>query len=107
MDFGITPRDLNASIVAGEPLVLLDVREGWEVEKAPFPGVLHIPMGDIPSRIHQEVDPDEHIIVICHHGVRSLNVTHWMRQAGMEKAQSLSGGIDSWSQMIDPTVPRY
>ena len=107
MDYEITPHELNASMTAGASLVLLDVREGWEAEKAPFPGCLHIPMGDIPSRIHQEVDPDEHIVVICHHGVRSLNVTHYLRQAGIPNVQSLSGGIDAWSQTIDPAVPRY
>jgi len=68
---------------------------------------MHIPMGDIPSRAHQELDPDAHIVVVCHHGVRSLSVTSWLRQQGFESVQSLRGGIDAWSRVIDPKVPLY
>ena len=90
---------------ASAPL-LLDVREAWEVEIASIPGATQIPMGDIPSRL-QELDPDRPTIVLCHHGARSLNVTMWLRQQGMEHVQSLAGGIDQWSRSIDPSVPRY
>ncbi len=107
MEYEISANDLSARMAAGESLVLLDVREGWEVAAAPFPGSLHIPMGEIPGRVHQEVDADEHIVVICHHGVRSLNVTNWMRGAGMARVQSLRGGIDLWSREVDASVPRY
>jgi rhodanese-related sulfurtransferase len=68
---------------------------------------MHIPMGDISSRAHQELDPDAHIVVVCHHGVRSLSVTSWLRQQGLESVQSLRGGIDAWSRVIDPKVPLY
>jgi rhodanese-related sulfurtransferase len=53
------------------------------------------------------LDPEAHIVTICHAGVRSLNVALWLRNQGFEKVQSLSGGIDSWSREVDPTVPRY
>jgi rhodanese-related sulfurtransferase len=86
---------------------LLDVREPWEFLTAQIEGSKHIPMGDIPSRAHQELDPDDHIVVICHHGVRSLSVTNWLRQQGFDKAQSMRGGIDAWSRQIDPKVPLY
>ncbi len=89
------------------PLILLDVREPWEVETAAFPGSVSMPMGDIPSRAHAELDPDSRIIAVCHHGVRSLNVATWLRAQGFEQAQSLAGGIDGWSARIDPSVPRY
>ncbi len=88
-------------------VVLLDVREQWEYDTAHLPDSTLMPMGDIPSRAHQELDPDDHIIVLCHHGARSLNVTMWLRGQGFERAQSLAGGIDAWSRSIDPTVPRY
>jgi rhodanese-related sulfurtransferase len=64
-------------------------------------------MGEVASRAHQELDPHEHIVVYCHHGVRSMNVTSWLRQQGFEKAQSLAGGIDRWAREIDPTIPKY
>ncbi|ADW68605.1 rhodanese-like domain-containing protein [Granulicella tundricola] len=91
---------------AGAP-VLLDVREPWEIETASLAGSVNIPMGDIPSRAHAELDPDQPIVVMCHHGARSLSVTMWLRREGFEQAQSLAGGIDYWSRAIDPTVPRY
>lgn len=87
--------------------VLVDVREKWEFETAHIVNSLLMPMGDVPTRAHAELDPDEPIVVVCHHGARSLNVTMWLRQQGFEKAQSLAGGIDGWSRSIDPAVPRY
>jgi rhodanese-related sulfurtransferase len=87
--------------------LLLDVREPWEFETASISGSLLMPMGDVPSRANAELDPDRPIVVVCHHGARSLNVTMWLRNQGFEHAQSLAGGIDAWSRAIDPTVPRY
>jgi rhodanese-related sulfurtransferase len=91
----------------GEPVVLLDVREPWEFQSASLPGSLLMPMGDVTSRAHAELDPDGHIVVLCHHGQRSLSVAMWLRGQGFERAQSLAGGIDGWSRVIDATVPRY
>ncbi len=65
--------------------MLLDVREPWEFETARIEGAKNIPMGDVPARAHQELDPEDHIVVVCHHGVRSLTVTNWLRQQGFEK----------------------
>jgi rhodanese-related sulfurtransferase len=107
MGLEITPGDLKMKIDHGAPLTLLDVREPWEFETAHLAGAKLMPMGDVPSRAHQELDPDDHIVVVCHHGVRSLNVAVWLRQQGFEKAQSMSGGIDAWSRQIDQNVPRY
>lgn len=90
-----------------EPFVLLDVREPWEAATCALPGSVLMPMGDIPSRAHAELDPEQHIVAYCHHGVRSLNVAVWLRNQGFELAQSMTGGIDAWSREIDPTVTRY
>ncbi len=87
--------------------LLLDVREPWEVATAAIPGAVNIPMGEITSRAHTELDPDQPIVVLCHHGARSLSVTMWLRNQGFDHAQSLAGGIDHWSRVIDPTVPLY
>jgi rhodanese-related sulfurtransferase len=70
-------------------------------------GAKLIPMGDIPARAHQELDPEDHIVVVCHHGVRSMNVTAWLRQRGFEKSQSMRGGIDAWARQVDGNVPVY
>ncbi len=87
--------------------LLLDVREPWEVQICALPNCLHIPMGELPDRLHQAVHPDQHIIVVCHHGVRSLHVTRWMREQGFARTQSLAGGVDAWAERIDPTLPVY
>jgi rhodanese-related sulfurtransferase len=107
MDFEISPTQVKALQQRGETLTLLDVREPSEYEAARIEGAKHIPMGDIPTRAHQEFDPDDYIVVVCHHGVRSLSVTNWLRQQGYEKVQSMRGGIDGWARTVDPKVPLY
>ena len=106
MDYEIPPEEVKRLRDAGEEFAFLDCREPWEYQTAHIEGTKHIPMQDIPTRI-QELDPDERIIVICHHGVRSMNVAAWLRQQGFEKAQSVAGGIDRWSRTIDPKIPTY
>jgi rhodanese-related sulfurtransferase len=106
MNYEITPQELRQLQDRSEELTILDVREPWERQTASIAPSQHIPMADIPARM-QELDPDAHIVVYCHHGVRSLSVTDWLRKQGYEQAQSMSGGIDRWSLEIDPKIPRY
>jgi rhodanese-related sulfurtransferase len=107
VDYEIAPEELKSLLEAGSDVVVLDVREPWEYDAAKIEGSKHIPMGDIPARFNQELDPEGHAVVVSHHGVRSMNVTAWLRQQGFEKVQSLAGGIDRWSRQIDPKVPLY
>ena len=107
MDYEIEVKELKSRLDADEPLTMLDVREPWEYTTAHVEGSKHIPMSEVPARANQELGLEDHIVVICHHGVRSLRVTHWLRQQGFEKSQSLRGGIDEWSRAIDPKVPVY
>jgi rhodanese-related sulfurtransferase len=107
MDYEITPEEVKAKLDQRQSFTLLDVREPWELEAAGIPGAKPMPMGDVPSRAHQELDPEDEIIVVCHHGVRSMNVTVWLRQQGFEKAKSMRGGIDAWSRQVDRSVPLY
>lgn len=107
MEYEITPEEVKAKLDQGEEFMLLDVREPWEFDAAHMEGARLVPMGDVPSRAHQELDPEGHIVVVCHHGVRSLSVTAWLRQQGFEKAQSMRGGIDAWSRRVDSNVPVY
>ena len=107
MDYEITPEDVQRMRDAAEKFTLLDVREAEELRLASIGGAKHIAMGDVPARAHQELDPDDRIVVVCHHGVRSLNVTNWLRQQGFERAQSMQGGIDRWSREVDQSVPTY
>ena len=107
MDYEITAEEVKGKFDAGESFTLLDVREPWEFEAAKISGAKLMPMGEVPSRAQQELDPEDHIVVVCHHGVRSMNVTVWLRQQGFEKAQSMRGGIDAWSRRVDQKVPLY
>ncbi len=107
MDYEITTEEVKAKLAAGQGFTLLDVREPWEFETAKIAGSKLMPMGEVPLRAHQELDPEEHIVVMCHHGVRSMNVTVWLRQQGFENVQSMRGGIDAWSRIVDQKVPVY
>ncbi len=101
----ILPAEVKKKLDAGEKLLLVDVREGWEFAQGHIAGSLHIPMGTIPANL-QKLDGDEDVICYCHHGMRSMDVANWLHGQGV-KAKSMSGGIDRWSVEIDPKVPRY
>jgi rhodanese-related sulfurtransferase len=105
----VTPQEIQRRMAAGEKLALLDVREPGEFQLARIGGAELIPMRTVPaelSRLDAQAD-DTPLIVFCHHGVRSLNVVHWLREQGVAACQSMAGGIDRWSLEIDPLVPRY
>jgi rhodanese-related sulfurtransferase len=89
--------------------ILLDVREPQEYALARIEGSLLIPMNSVPAELQKlEALADEsEILVLCHHGVRSLQVAAWLQARGIENAVSIQGGIDRWSVEIDPGVPRY
>src|SRR5947209_2544437 len=106
MEFEITPEQVTALRSKGEDFILLDVREPHELETAHIAGTVNIPMGEITTRV-QELDPEQHIVVVCHHGVRSANVAAWLQRQGFERVQSMRGGIDRWSKEVDPSVPVY
>jgi rhodanese-related sulfurtransferase len=106
LEYEISPADASTLLKTGAAR-LIDVRELWEFSTAHIDGSVLIPMGDVPARAHQELDPEERLVVLCHHGMRSMNVTVWLRNQGFEQVQSLRGGIDAWSVDVDPTVPHY
>ena len=105
-EYEITVQDA-ASLLREGKAKLIDVREPWEYQAAHIEGGSLIPMGEIPARAHQELDPDDRLLILCHHGARSLSVTNWLRQQGFDAAQSVAGGIETWSSRVDPKIPRY
>lgn len=106
----ITPTQLTewAQAQAQRP-VLLDVREGWEVQTASAQSEAmdsqHMPMQTIPARL-DELDKSRPIACLCHHGSRSMQVATFLQQHGFQVA-NVSGGIHAWSVQVDPTIPVY
>lgn len=86
--------------------LLLDVREPYERAICSIEGSIAIPMREIPARLG-ELPRDHHILVHCHHGPRSLRVTQYLRDNGLERSSNVAGGIDAWASEIDQTLQRY
>jgi len=93
---------------SGADFLLLDCREQNEYDVAHIDGATLLPMSQLMARA-AEIEPHKqrHIVVHCHHGGRSLKVAHWLRQQGFTQVQNMAGGIDAWSERIDPQVPKY
>jgi len=106
LEFEISPELVHEMIEGGEDLILLDVRDDWEWEHAQLEGAIHIPLDELEARI-DELDPRSETIVYCHHGDRSVDGCLRLWEHGFRKVRSLTGGIEAWSELIDPTVPRY
>lgn len=91
----------------GEGPKILDVRLAQELELARLEGeVLHIPLHLLPLHL-EELDPAAEYAVLCHHGARSWQAVQYLRSRGFERPRNVEGGIDRWSVLIDPAVPRY
>jgi len=88
------------------PPVLLDVREAWEYQIAHISGAQLMPMHTVPSQLDQ-LDTHADIVVICHHGVRSMQIAHFLKRAGFDHVYNLQGGVDAWAQSVDLNMPTY
>jgi rhodanese-related sulfurtransferase len=110
----ITVLELAEKLKTAEKFTLLDVRETWELDLARINDerMLILPMSQI-ARAREEAFPPElrdfraEIVVMCHHGLRSADVTGWMRQRGWENVSSLAGGIAAYAEQIDPSAGMY
>lgn len=106
----------RATASAAPPVqpLMLDVREPWEVQTASIKEdgftLLAMPMREIPARLFELQrlhGTDRPIACLCHHGMRSLQVANYLAQSGFGEVVNLQGGIDAWSQQVDPSVARY
>lgn len=98
--------DLKSRRDAGTGPLVLDVREGWELDIARIPEVLHIPMNEIPARVG-ELDADREIVVMCRSGGRSMQVAQFLARNGFRSVANLTGGILAWARDVDPSVRAY
>jgi rhodanese-related sulfurtransferase len=102
----ITPAEFAERAARGERVRLIDVREPAEFELAKVEGAELLPL----SRFQEwagALDPAEEIVFMCHHGIRSAHVCALLARAGFAKLYNLAGGIDRWSEEVDPRMPRY
>jgi rhodanese-related sulfurtransferase len=107
-DWEITPREFVRRRAQGEDLVLIDCRTVPEREIARIEDSIHVPLHDLSARLPELRKHEGHpVIVHCHHGSRSLQVTAALREAGFEDVRSMAGGIHLWSLDIDPQVAVY
>lgn len=94
----------------GETLQLIDVREPQEVEIAALPQFSNLPLSQYEqwsNDIHHRFDAEKETIVMCHHGVRSAQMCHWLKQQGFQNVKNVQGGIDAYSLTVDSSIPRY
>jgi rhodanese-related sulfurtransferase len=99
----ISVQDLHAMRTENKPHMLLDIREPQEVAAGAIEGSVHIPMNTIPDNLDR-LPKDVPLVVMCHVGGRSAQVTHWLRAQGYDNAVNLDGGIVAWAAEIDPKV---
>ena len=102
----ITAGELKALLDAGSQALLLDVREKWEYDICRISSSVNIPMSEIMNKF-DKLDKDQDIVVICHHGMRSLQVANYLENAGFKNLKNLEGGLAAWSETIEPGMPRY
>ena len=110
----LSASDLKGRLDRGEAVAVLDVREDHErafcaIPTPPNALDLHIPMGQIPARwdgLRAEVGGAP-LVVYCHLGMRSMTVASWLVKRGLHDVHNLEGGIDAWSEDVDPNLPRY
>jgi len=108
MEPSLSPIELAERLQTGSPPHLLDVREVDEHQFVALPNSKLIPLRELPDRFSEiESWKDEEIVVYCHHGIRSQHAIDWMRQQGFSKLRNLTGGIDHWTNEVDPSLPRY
>lgn len=102
----ISVQQLHEMRTAGETVTILDVREPQELAICKIDGSLDIPMQTVPANL-DKLQKADLLVVVCHSGMRSMQVTQWLRHQGFENATNLSGGIDSWAREIDTSMATY
>lgn len=102
----LDPADLARKLDAGEPVVVLDVREAWEVDLGVLPNTLWIPLPELATRF-DEVPFDREVVCVCHHGIRSAFAARALAEAGHDRVSNLRGGVDRWHRDVDTKFPTY
>ena len=102
----ITPEMLKQRLDRGDKLELIDVRDPWEFETCRIEGSRNIPMMEIESRL-ETIDQSVDTVMICHHGMRSLQVAGFLERLGYLNMINLDGGIHRWAETVDTDMTQY
>jgi rhodanese-related sulfurtransferase len=96
----------EAQAMQTQGALILDVREPWELEIAALDGALNIPMQSIPEALNA-LPREQDVLLICHHGIRSMHVARYLAQQGFDRLFNVTGGTDAWSRQVNASLPRY
>ena len=102
----ISAKELNELINSAEKIQIIDVREHFEWDICHIEGALNIPMNLIVESI-DKISKDITIVVMCHHGIRSMNVIHYLESIGYKNLINLKGGIHAWATDVDKSMSTY
>jgi rhodanese-related sulfurtransferase len=102
----VTVEELKVLLDSDAPPLVLDVREEWEYAICHIQDSLNIPMSGIMNKL-DKLDKNQDTVVLCHHGMRSLQVANYLENAGFQKVSNLEGGIAAWAAVIEPGMPQY
>jgi rhodanese-related sulfurtransferase len=91
---------------SNQDLTILDVREPWEVAICAIAGSVNVPLSTLPQTLNRLPEQGP-LVVLCHHGMRSMQAVAWLRQNGFENATNLQGGIDAWARQVDTSMATY
>lgn len=99
-------RRLAEALKSGS-VTVVDVREAWELELCRIEPCTHLPLSEFAERYHDLLPPDGHYALLCHHGMRSAQATHFLASKGYADVANVEGGIDAWATEVDPSMSRY
>ena len=102
----MSPSEINNKLKSGEDLLIIDVRESFELEICKLEDALHIPMMKVPFQL-KKIPQDKELIVMCHHGVRSLRIVNYLKAQGISNVFNMDGGIDRWAKEVDNKMNKY
>jgi adenylyltransferase/sulfurtransferase len=104
----ITATELKRRLEAGDDILVIDVREPHELEISILKETLHIPMGDLPTKL-DELEPykEKSLVILCRAGKRSDRCAEFLRDEGFKNVLNLIGGINAWSDEVDPSLSKY
>ncbi|MCL3781349.1 hypothetical protein EMN47_13245 [Prolixibacteraceae bacterium JC049] len=99
----VAPKQISEHL---DNLIILDVREEWELNFCKIDSAIHIPMQEVPLNL-DKIPKDQHLVIMCHGGVRSFSVLNYLLQNGYEMVYNMDGGIDRWADEVDPNMKKY